>query len=151
MIRPPPPSTRGMPPVASRQLLEGASSIRLLPSPATGIFTPFFYHSITRKHLQGAWGCLGGGGLQGLCFAAQWGWLISVPRNPVVLSTLILSGSHLFISAWRARAAKSTIIFLLLCQYLQQAGEGGGREDGRTPLKGLSDLKQSCNTPLLQP
>lgn len=27
----------------------------------------------------------------------------------------------------------------------------GGREDGRTPLKGLSDLKQSCNTPLLQP
>lgn len=89
MTRPPPPSTRGMPLVASRQLLEGASSIRLLPSPATGIFTPFFYHSITRKHLQGAWGCLGGGGLQGLCFAAQWGWLISVPRNPVVLSTLI--------------------------------------------------------------
>lgn len=74
-------------------------------------------------------------------FAAQRGCPISVPPSPVVLFTLISSaskarsGSCLFISVWRAQAVKSTIIFLLLCQYLQQAGK-------KETLKGLSDLNQ---------
>lgn len=35
-----------------------------MPSAATGTFCPLFYIFIIRKRLQGAWGCLGGGGLR---------------------------------------------------------------------------------------
>lgn len=102
-----------------------------------------FLHLHHQEAFAGRLGLPGGWGAAGGC-AAQWGWPISAPRNPVVLFTLILSaskarsGSRLFISVWRAQAVKSTIIFLLLCQHLQQAGK---EREKKKILKGLSDLR----------